>query len=175
LLLNFVNIGLFGTQPATTQASSFFSGFGTTPQQPAAAQSSFFGGFGQTQQQQPPTSNVFGTGNIFGATTQPLQQQTQPFGGLSAAGQPQQQTGLSAEADYATRLAACVQNPFLFGDDRDQVLAKFNSVQATMGCGKAYYAPNQAPLPMNPENVFCKWKVCSGIAEITPGNSNADF
>ncbi|OQV21659.1 Nuclear pore complex protein Nup54 [Hypsibius exemplaris] len=145
--------GLFG-QPAPAQPqpqAGFFSGFGTTPQQPTA-----FTGFGQPQQPQPQQQNMFGT---FGAA-QPAQQQ-QPslsFGGGMTAAQPQQQTNLTAEADYAARLAACVQNPFLFGDERDQVLAKFNSVQATMGCGKAYFALNQPPLPMNPENVFCKWK-----------------
>ncbi|GAU88145.1 hypothetical protein RvY_00894 [Ramazzottius varieornatus] len=152
---------IFGTQPAVTQGSSgsFFSGFGITAAQPAQTQPSLFSGFGQTQQPQQPQTALPTFGTSFG-TTQTAQPATLSFGNVQQQQQQQQQQQLapSAEADYAMRLAASVQNPFLFGDERDQILAKFNSVQATMGCGKAFYAHNQPPLPLNPENVFCKWK-----------------
>ena len=44
----------------------------------------------------------------------------------------------------------------LFGDDRDNLLARWNLLQASWGVGKAFYAQNQAPLSLNNENPLCQ-------------------
>ena len=46
----------------------------------------------------------------------------------------------------------------LFGDDRDNLLARWNLLQASWGVGKAFYAQNQAPLSLNNENPLCRFK-----------------
>lgn len=46
----------------------------------------------------------------------------------------------------------------LFGDDRDNLLARWNLLQASWGVGKAFYAQNQAPLALNNENPLCRFK-----------------
>ena len=145
-LLYFWKIG-FGT---TSQNQPSTGGFFSNLNQPQQT-SSLFSGFGQPGQQ-----STFGS---FGTTTQP----TGLFSQTAQAQQIPQQVPQTAEGDYASRLAACVQNPFVFGDERDQVLAKFNSTLATLGTGKAWYASNFPPLDLNAENVFCKWKVVNEI------------
>ena len=51
---------------------------------------------------------------------------------------------------------ACSQ-PQLFGDERDQILAKFNVVQCAWGTGKLY-AKDQAPIELNQQNPFSRFR-----------------
>lgn len=145
--------GGFGTGSLQFGAGSAVSGTGTAPT---------FGGFGTTGQQQqtgfgafggfgakPATSIGFGSTSLF---SQPQQQQ-QSF----LQQQQQQQVPLRGEEAIA-RAVYFVQ---IFGDERDQVLAKFNMLQAMWGCGKGYYLPGQPPVEFTPANPLCRFK---GIA-----------
>ncbi|XP_055334721.1 nuclear pore complex protein Nup54-like [Paramacrobiotus metropolitanus] len=151
----------FGGFGAPTTSSGTFGGFGATAQS-AQPQSSFFSGLSQPAQ---PSGGFFsGTqttgGTFFGA------QPTQPnvFGAQPAPGGPM------SEAEYAARLATCIQSPFIFGDDRDPIIAKYNSVLATIGCGKAFHSQGQT-LEIAPDNAFCKWKCVVYMPKRDPGSN----
>ncbi|XP_048481782.1 probable nucleoporin Nup54 [Plutella xylostella] len=90
-----------------------------------------FGGFG----------TGLGTTNTFGQ--QPQQQQ-------------QQQQAGPASAHEA--LVAAVFNCSVFGDERDQTLAKWNLIQAQWGTGKAYYSQTAPPLELTEQNPLCRFK-----------------
>ena len=62
----------------------------------------------------------------------------------------------------------------LFGDDRDNLLARWNLLQASWGVGKAFYAQNQAPLSLNNENPLCRFKAI-GYSAITSGSSDPEL
>ena len=50
----------------------------------------------------------------------------------------------------------------MFGDDKDQILVKFNVLQACCGTGKGlvnYYGQLQA-VNFTPDNPLCRFKVC---------------
>ncbi|RXG69446.1 Nuclear pore complex protein Nup54 [Armadillidium vulgare] len=53
-------------------------------------------------------------------------------------------------------LAVCV--PTYFNDERDEVLKKWNQLQAIWGAGKGYYAQNMPPVEFTPDNPFCRFK-----------------
>ncbi|KAF9416694.1 hypothetical protein HW555_006007, partial [Spodoptera exigua] len=55
-------------------------------------------------------------------------------------------------------LVAAVFNCCVFGDERDQVLAKWNLIQAQWGTGQAYYSRNAPPLELNEQNPLCRFK-----------------
>ncbi|XP_063546050.1 probable nucleoporin Nup54 isoform X2 [Cydia strobilella] len=99
--------------------------------------------FGSTFGQKPATSGFggFGTGlaSAFGQQNQPQQQQQGP--------------GSAHEA-----LVAAVFNCSVFGDERDQVLAKWNLLQAQWGNGHAYYSRNAPRLQLNEQNPLCRFK-----------------
>ncbi|XP_068628784.1 probable nucleoporin Nup54 isoform X2 [Battus philenor] len=105
--------------------------------------------FGSTFGTKPATTGFLGFGSGLGTTgtfgQQPQQQQQQ---------QPQQQGPSTAHE----ALIAAVFNCCVFGDERDQVLAKWNLVQAQWGVGQAYYSRNAPALELNEQNPLCRFK-----------------
>ncbi|KAB7499683.1 Nuclear pore complex protein Nup54 [Armadillidium nasatum] len=95
------------------------------------------------------TSNTFGFGSTsaFKGFGQPQQTQQPPFQNTL------QQTQQQIDPLY---LAVCV--PTYFNDERDEVLKKWNQLQAIWGAGKGYYAQNMPPVEFTPDNPFCRFK-----------------
>lgn len=147
----------FGQTPATTTstttqqatASTGFGGFGgfgssSTTTQPAPSTGSTFGGFGtQTTSTTQPTG-----GSLFSFNQPQPQPQTSLFGSqqpvaattstIPAAGQQgvvQPPTSLQ-EIDHLMNALVSAQ---VFNDERDQILAKWNQLQAFYGTGKIFY------------------------------------
>ncbi|XP_013183314.2 probable nucleoporin Nup54 [Amyelois transitella] len=150
--------GGFGTNTFGTGTSTFGSAaptFGTNTLGAntfgATGGSSLFSGgttFGSTFGSKPATTGFGGFGTGLGTTTafgQPQQQQAQ---------QPQQQGPTNAHE----ALVAAVFNCNVFGDERDQVLAKWNLLQAQWGTGQAYYSRNAPALELNEQNPLCRFK-----------------
>ncbi|XP_028169191.1 probable nucleoporin Nup54 isoform X2 [Ostrinia furnacalis] len=110
-------------------------------------------------------TSTFGTGSTFGSAfgTKPA---TTGFGGFGAGlgtntfGQPQQQQQQqpAGPASAHEALIAAVFNCNVFGDERDQVLAKWNLLQAQWGTGQAYYSRNAPALELNEQNPLCRFK-----------------
>ncbi|KAJ8734172.1 hypothetical protein PYW07_014723 [Mythimna separata] len=103
--------------------------------------------FGQSSFGTKPTTGFTGFGNVLGSAPQFGQQQQQ---------QQQQQPQGPSSAHEA--LVAAVFNCCVFGDERDQVLAKWNLIQAQWGTGQAYYSRNAPPLELNEQNPLCRFK-----------------
>lgn len=132
----------FGFATATTSAPSFFNPQGTT------GLSSGFGGFGTA------STGTFGQPSTFSGFGQPQQQQQQ----LQAA--PTSEEIFSQAIFYVN----------LFGDERDNVIAKWNYLQALFGTGKALYSQSQPAVDMTPQNSLCRFKAM-GYSKI-PGKDN---
>ncbi|XP_049942523.1 probable nucleoporin Nup54 [Schistocerca serialis cubense] len=141
--------GGFGTGSLQFGAGSAVSGTGTAPT---------FGGFGTTGQQQ----TGFGSFGAFGAKPATS---IGAFGSTGLFSQPQQQQSFLQQQQAPLKgeeaIARAVYFVQIFGDERDQVLAKFNMLQALWGCGKGYYLPGQPPVEFTPANPLCRFK---GIA-----------
>ncbi|XP_068145639.1 LOW QUALITY PROTEIN: probable nucleoporin Nup54 [Drosophila tropicalis] len=184
--------GGFGTTPATSQPSLFgtaappaFSGFG---QQATAASSAptAFGGFGTTTTTTAaPAFGGFGAatatnnqstgfGNsVFGSNFgKPATTTVTPgFGGFGGTnfmlGQPQQQPApISADEAFAQSIL----NVSIFGDERDNIVAKWNYLQAMWGTGKLFYSQSAAPVNISQENYLCRFKAI-GYSRM-PGKDN---
>ncbi|XP_030557703.1 probable nucleoporin Nup54 [Drosophila novamexicana] len=168
---------LFGT-PAIGSAPPAFSGFGqlpTTSNAPASGFSGFgatattaptFGGFGASQ------TTPFG-GGAFGSTFgKPAAPTVTPgFGGFGGTnfmmGQPQQQP-VPISSDEA--FAQSILNVSIFGDERDNIVAKWNYLQAMWGTGKLFYSQSAAPVDITQENYLCRFKAI-GYSRM-PGKDN---
>ncbi|XP_050665364.1 probable nucleoporin Nup54 [Leptidea sinapis] len=143
---------------APQQQSTFGTNtFGTTS---AFGTGSTFGNsFGK-----PATTGFGGFGTGLGATPAFGQQQKQ---------QPQQQQQQAPGPSNAHEaLVAAVFNCAVFGDERDQVLAKWNLLQAQWGNGQAYYSRNAPALELNEQNPLCRFKAV-GYSRIC-GKDDAD-
>ncbi|XP_047514283.1 probable nucleoporin Nup54 isoform X1 [Pieris napi] len=169
--------GGLGSTPAST-APSLFGGttFGNTAAKPNTGfGTGTFGantGFGTGTSNFGSTApsfgtNTFGTGSTFGSTFgKPTTTGFSGFGtGLgttSAFGQQQQPQQQQQQPQGPTNaheaLVAAVFNCNVFGDERDQVLAKWNLLQAQWGTGQAYYNRNAQPLELNEQNPLCRFK-----------------
>ncbi|KAM8714053.1 hypothetical protein ACLKA7_014246 [Drosophila subpalustris] len=168
---------LFGA-PAVSAAPPAFSGFGQLPTSSNAPASGFsgfgattttapaFGGFGTSQ------ANTFG-GGAFGSTFgKPAAATVTPgFGGFGGTnfmlGQPQQQP-VPISADEA--FAQSILNVSIFGDERDNIVAKWNYLQAMWGTGKLFYSQSAAPVDITQENYLCRFKAI-GYSRM-PGKDN---
>ncbi|CAH0747548.1 unnamed protein product [Diatraea saccharalis] len=170
--------GGLGSIPTSTAPSLFGgTGFGNTAAKPATGfGTTGFGtntlgsgtGFGAgtgTFGTNALGSNTFGTGSTFGSTftTKPAT----GFGGFGtnlgttpAFGQQVQQQQQQSQGPTTAHeaLVAAVFNCCVFGDERDQVLAKWNLLQAQWGTGQAYYNRNAPPLDLNEQNPLCRFK-----------------
>ncbi|XP_076233397.1 nuclear pore complex protein Nup54 isoform X2 [Calliopsis andreniformis] len=190
--LGFGSFSGFGTA-TTTSAPSFFGGFGTsttpsagfgtnttpsagfgTSTTPSAGfgTSISFGGFGAKPATTTTTSGFggFGTGTGFTGfgtgLTQPQQQQQQLF-------QQQQQQQLQQQATntISEALYNAVFNCQLYNDERDNIIARWNLIQALWGTGKAYYSMNAPPIELNQENPLCRFKAI-GYSRMPEADNN---
>lgn len=102
-----------------------------------------FGGnaFGQAQ------PSLFGANNTFGRPQQQQQPQTTTLAGF---GQPTQQQGLQQQALAAPQITTLndLLSPKIFNDERDQIIGKFNHLQAFWGTGKAIYSADGTNLQL---------------------------
>ncbi|XP_078044647.1 nuclear pore complex protein Nup54 isoform X2 [Augochlora pura] len=166
--LGFGGFSGFGTATTTT-APLFFGGFGTT----STAQSGFgtgssFGAFGSKPTTTTTTTGFggFGTGAGFAGfgtgLTQPQQQQ--PF-------QQQQQLQQQTVNTISEALYNAVFNCQLYNDERDNVIARWNLIQALWGTGKAYYSMNVPPIDLNQENPLCRFKAI-GYSRMPEADNN---
>lgn len=98
--------------------------------------------------------------------------------------QPQQQ-GMAGQPDPSLALHLAICTPSYFNNENDEVLRKWNQLQAFWGAGKGYYAPNMPPVEFTPENPYCRFKVVcyaripsyhneDGIVQIVIGKSLAE-
>ncbi|CAL4065470.1 unnamed protein product, partial [Meganyctiphanes norvegica] len=134
--------GGFGTAPASSASTGFSFNSGNTAAKPA------FGGFNTSA----PTAG--GTG-LFGTTAPSTFGQAKPAFGVQQP-DPQQQQQVP-DPTLALHLAICAPN--FFNNENDEVLKKWNWVQAIWGAGKGYFAPNVPPVEFTPENPYCRFKV----------------
>nr|CAH7743766.1 unnamed protein product [Callosobruchus chinensis] len=141
--------GLFGT------SNTFGSSFGTT-----TTQSTGFGNFGTTGTS---TFGGFGTGGggLFAGTG---------FG--TAAKPPTGQVGATPPQSLATQTIASVYSVNLFNDERDDVIKKWNMLQACWGSGKGYYAAGQPSVEYVPQNPFYRFKAMG--YNVIPEHDNSD-
>ncbi|KAL5967131.1 Nuclear pore complex protein Nup54 [Taenia solium] len=149
----------FGTKP---KSSSTFN-LGPTP---AKTSTNIFGGLGTTTSNASPFSFPAAAkpGSLFGnalgsasATTKPVTQSTTL--------QQQQQSQQSVDAFYAS-----LSQPMLFGDERDNIIARLNQLQAMLGTGTGYSA--LGIVTYTPENPFSRFR---GVAyNVMPTSSEAD-
>ncbi|KAH8370582.1 hypothetical protein KR093_004254 [Drosophila rubida] len=166
---------LFST-PAISAAPPAFSGFGqlsTTSNAPASGFAGFgattttaptFGGFGASQ------PSVFG-GSTFGSTFgKPAAAPTfsRGFGNTNIMLDQQQQQPIPISADEA--FAQSILNVSIFGDERDNIVAKWNYLQAMWGTGKLFYSQSAAPVDITQENYLCRFKAI-GYSRM-PGKDN---
>ncbi|XP_050305929.1 nucleoporin p54 isoform X2 [Anthonomus grandis grandis] len=123
---------LFGSSSFGTTTTSSFGGFGA-----ATTSTGGFGGFG--------TGTTTGTG-LFG------QKPAQPtVSGVQAA---QQTTTLNKNQ----QIIASVYAINIFNDERDDILKKWNMLQACWGTGKGFYNSQLPPVEYTPQNPFYRFK-----------------
>lgn len=96
----------------------------------------------------------------------------QPGGGLF--GQPQQQQQLQQQqpTNPIEQLYHAVLHCSVFGDERDNILARWNMLQASWGIGKAFFSVSAPPIALNPDNPFCRFKAIGYSA--LPQSKNED-
>ncbi|XP_034182290.1 nuclear pore complex protein Nup54 [Osmia lignaria lignaria] len=167
--LGFGSFGGFGTA-TTTSAPSFFGSFGA-PNTSTFGGATGFGGFGTKPTTTATTTGFsgFGTGvgTGFPAFGTGLQQPQQPFQQQQLQQQQQQQTANTiSEALYNA-----VFNCQLYNDERDNLIARWNLIQALWGTGKAYYSMNAHPIELNQENPLCRFKAI-GYSRMPDADNN---
>ncbi|XP_066138209.1 probable nucleoporin Nup54 [Euwallacea fornicatus] len=161
---------LFGQPVATTTPSLFGSGFG----QQATTTAPSFGGslFGSVPQSTAPSlfgTSTFGTttaGTGFGGfgTTGGTTAFGTGFGGGGTGGlfgakpvqpaAPQPTTPQSKNQ----QIIASVYAINVFNDERDDILKKWNMLQACWGTGKGFYNTSMPPIEYTPQNPFYRFK-----------------
>lgn len=147
---------LFGSGPTTTSAPSLFGGFGKT-----ATTASGFTGFGTGA-----TGGFTGFGPA-AATSAPTWFNS---GQMSMAGSrppgPTLASGLTQP-----QLLASIYSINLFNDERDNILKKWNLLQACWGTGKGYYNAAQPPMEYDTSNPLCRYKAIGYV--VMPGEDNS--
>ncbi|CAG9768757.1 unnamed protein product [Ceutorhynchus assimilis] len=162
---------LFGQTAAPSTTSSLF---GTSFGQPAASTAPSFGGsgglFGTAPQSTAPS--LFGA-STFGPTTAAsgfssfgaAGTTTTGFGGFGAApstsmfgAKPAQPAQLATSQNKSPQVIASVYSINVYNDERDEILKKWNMLQACWGTGKGYYHPSQPPIEYNTTNPFYRFK-----------------
>ncbi|KAK7082544.1 Nuclear pore complex protein Nup54 [Halocaridina rubra] len=111
---------------------------------------------------------------------------TKPATGFGApTSDPSQQFQAAGQPDPSLALHLAILQPSYFNNENDEVLRKWNQLQAFWGAGKGYYAPNMPPVEFTPENPYCRFKtVCyakipsfkneDGIVQVIMGKSVSD-
>jgi nuclear pore complex protein Nup54 len=146
--------GLFGGS-TTTSAPSLFGGFGNTQT------TGGFGGFGTT------------TGGTGGFGAQPTGGSL--FGGgfgtkLPLTGAPQ--SVLTTQQQQNQQVIASIYAINIYNDERDDILKKWNLLQACWGTGKGYYNPNLPPVEYTVYNPFYRFKAVG--YNIIPEHDNTE-
>lgn len=162
--LSFGNFSAFGTA-TTTSAPSFFGGFGTTNTSTFGGATGF-GAFGTKPTTTTTTTGFsgFGTGTGFPSFGTGLQQPQQQFQQQQL--QQQQPANTISEALYNA-----VFNCQLYNDERDNLIARWNLIQALWGTGKAYYSMNAPAIELNQENPLCRFKAI-GYSRMPEADNN---
>ncbi|XP_018334556.1 probable nucleoporin Nup54 [Agrilus planipennis] len=139
-----------GTTAATTTTSTGFSFFGPT----TTSAPSLFGSLGTTTTTQSGFGGFGTTFPGFGTTASVTPFGTTAFGQkpLTAPGQT------AAPVDKNQQVLASIYAINVFGDERDNVLKKWNMLQACWGTGKGYYSQHQPPIEYDHSNQFYRFK-----------------
>lgn len=80
-------------------------------------------------------------------------------------------SGVTAE-DKNQQILASFYAINLFGDERDDIIKKWNMLQACWGTGKGYYNSNQPPVEYDHCNPFFRFKTIGYV--VLPTTENAD-
>jgi nuclear pore complex protein Nup54 len=148
------------TSSVTTSAPTFASTstpFTFTNPTTTTSQPFNFGSFGP---QQSSTSSLFGPRpqqpfNLMGSVSQPQQSQTQ-LGQMSIA---------SNQSTYN------IFAPKIYNDERDEIIAQFNRIQAFWGTGKAFFSQFMPPYDINQSEPLHRFKaIC--YSEYKKGDTN---
>ncbi|CAK9812807.1 Probable nucleoporin Nup54 [Anthophora quadrimaculata] len=168
--LGFGGFSAFGTA-TTTSAPSFFGGFGTTNTTPSFGTSTGFGGFGTKPTTTTTTTGFggFGTGTGFAGFGTGLAQPQQQF--QQQQQQQQQQLQQQTVNTISEALYNAVFNCQLYNDERDNIIARWNLIQALWGTGKAYYSMNAPAIELNQENPLCRFKAI-GYSRMPEADNN---
>lgn len=59
----------------------------------------------------------------------------------------------------------------MYNDERDNIIARWNLIQALWGTGKAYYYMNAPPIELNQENPLCRFKAI-GYSRMPEADNN---
>ncbi|CAG9837490.1 unnamed protein product [Diabrotica balteata] len=138
---------LFGSTTTTSAPSLFGTGFGST------TTTGGFGGFG-------------GTTSTFGGFGQ--QAQTSFFGKPAVPPAAPQQVPPSKNQ----QVLASVYSINVFNDERDDILKKWNMLQACWGTGKGYYNGQLPPIEYDTQSPFYRFKAMG--YNVIPEHDNTD-
>ncbi|OUC49862.1 hypothetical protein D917_04993 [Trichinella nativa] len=158
---------LFPTPVSTVQSTLFPSLF---PAVPATTQSPFFStlanptttavGFPAPALSTTTTSApLFGTNlgsTSFGSVSNPLLQTTFTSFNTAITGAPRPPA--TNVSDEIVKYILAINNPQIYGDERDLIIARFNQVLIFSGVGKGFYASNTPAVEFPPQNPFCQFK-----------------
>ncbi|KRZ97045.1 Nuclear pore complex protein Nup54 [Trichinella sp. T8] len=158
---------LFPTPVSTVQSTLFPSLF---PAVPATTQSTFFPtlanptttavGFPAPALSTTTTSApLFGTNlgsTFFGSVSNPLLQTTFTNFNTAVTGAPRPPA--TNVSDEIVKYILAINNPQIYGDERDLIIARFNQVLIFSGVGKGFYASNTPAVEFPPQNPFCQFK-----------------
>lgn len=81
-------------------------------------------------------------------------------GAMTTAANTQQQ--LQQQQDNRLKAQLAIKAPGIFGDERDQILVKFNMLQACCGTGQGFvrYNSQEQSVDFTTDNPVCRFKVC---------------
>ncbi|XP_003378706.1 conserved hypothetical protein [Trichinella spiralis] len=69
-------------------------------------------------------------------------------------------------SDEIVKYILAINNPQIYGDERDLIIARFNQVLIFSGVGKGFYASNTPAVEFPPQNPFCQFKVIEKFRHI---------
>ncbi|KAI1295417.1 Nucleoporin p54 [Halotydeus destructor] len=170
------NLGLNQNQNTPRPTTSVFSGFAPATQTTASVNfntprpttSLFTSTLGQTNFQSPSAfgqsgfgqTNPFGQASAgFGQPATQVGQTTSLFGQPTQYGQPTQQQQVPQISSLTDLLL-----PKIFNDERDQIIGKFNHLQAFWGTGKAIYSADGTNLQLIELNQHQKAHLFKAVA-----------
>ncbi|KRZ15854.1 Nuclear pore complex protein Nup54 [Trichinella pseudospiralis] len=146
---------LFSAVPATTQ-STFFS----TLAKPTTTTTATAVGFPTPVLATATTSaSLFGTNSgFFGSFTNPFPQTQTTFTNFNTTVTGAPRPPASNVSDEIVKYILAINNPQIYGDERDLIIARFNQVLIFSGVGKGFYTSNSPAVEFPPQNPFCQFK-----------------
>ncbi|KRY93441.1 Nuclear pore complex protein Nup54 [Trichinella pseudospiralis] len=146
---------LFSAVPATTQ-STFFS----TLAKPTTTTTTTAVGFPTPVLATATTSaSLFGTNSgFFGSFTNPFPQTQTTFTNFNTTVTGAPRPPASNVSDEIVKYILAINNPQIYGDERDLIIARFNQVLIFSGVGKGFYTSNSPAVEFPPQNPFCQFK-----------------